>query len=319
MCETAVPGEIGCAVVRSEQNLLTTAAGRRKMNKRTALCIDGILCLLFLGLGVYGFVVLGGDHSSHPSYVHQRLIGLTSMTFCCSGLVGILVVAAVALENSRWFKNKFGELKNRKGKTAAKRKCLNVVRILCLSLFVLGIPPLMLLATGGLRQRLHLLFFLMSETFLCSGLFGFLAAFMISFTKCKWLKSKSGDFENMKGCVTVKQKYLNVTLIAVGILSPLLWFLCLKIVTFHGSGMMVPPWLGILYFGFIVFYFFAAGPIGGAAVLTVFLLNRKHFRGRTAWLGIGLLLLLLLVLLINIPTVFPLSLPTIEALPIHIK
>ena len=76
------------------------------MNKRKRLCIIGVLCLFFFGLGLFELIGVAAD-SLRP----RALTLLTSMAFYCSGLIGFLEVSAVWLMNSRWFKTDAANLK----------------------------------------------------------------------------------------------------------------------------------------------------------------------------------------------------------------
>lgn len=359
------------------------------MIKRRRLCIAGIFCLSLFGLGFLGLMVLATCTSRQ-----YPLIALTSEVFYCSGLIGLLAVSAVLLMNSRWFKNRCGEIENRKGVAAARRKRLNLIRILCLLLFALGLLGFYLLSLrfSSLARWLCALLVLTSVAFYYSGLIGFMASLADWLTNSRWFMARYGDFENRLRSVYAGQKRLNpvpfavlflclhlvccglllfgithsgdfggmhwtvifgfaaaavssagligfilfpllrnrkrpegedtaesedqrdaapsrkfrsAVLIAVGALCPALFLLSIaapRLLPLFGFPDVV--WLGGPALVIVVFFFFAAGPVGSGAVLRALVSNRNWFCDKTSWLEIVLLLLLLFA---NTAAVFPLS------------
>lgn len=245
------------------------------MIKRKRLCIIGILCLFLFGLGLFELIGAAAG-SSRP----RALTVLTSAAFYCSGLVGILAVSAVSLMNSRWFKNRCGELENRKGAAAARRKRLNLIRILCLLLFGLGVLGFYLLSLRfpSLTRLQHALLVLTSVAFYYSGLIGFMASLADLLTNSRWFKTRYGGFENRLRNASAGQKRLNPVPFAVV-------FLCLHLVccglllfgiTHSGSHGM--HWTVI--FGFAAAALSSAG-LTGFAVFPLFG-NRKRPEGEDA-------------------------------------
>ena len=190
------------------------------MIKRKRLCIIGIFCLPLLGLGLLGDMVLATCTSRQ-----YPLIALTSAAFYCSGMIGFLAVSAVSLMNSRWFKNRCGELESRKGVAVTRRKRLNLIRILCLLLFGLGVLWFYLLSLRfpSLTRLQHALLVLTSVAFYYSGLIGFMASLADLLTNSRWFKTRYGGFENRLRNASAGQKRLNPVPFAVV-------FLCLHLV-----------------------------------------------------------------------------------------
>lgn len=287
------------------------------MTKRKHLYVIGILCLFLIGLGVHGFFVLetgrslvSWRHSLLPwQHWQYSLLLVTSAAFYSSGLIGLIALLAESLTGGGRLKHESAEHENQRDNAVVSRKCLCLAGFLCLLLCGLGFLGFVALAHSTLPVYQQLPFLLASVTFYCPGLIGFIAVFIISLTDSKWFKARYGGSDSPRENAAAKQKRLSPILIAIGALSPLLWFLSVKIMF---SGFRSVAWAGKPVFALAASLFYAAGPVGCAAVLTLFILNRKWFGDRTARLEIGLWLLLLALLFANILTTPPFAFHSAE-------
>lgn len=289
------------------------------MTKRNRLYIIGILCLFLIYLGVHGFILsetgrslISWRHSRLPwQYWQYSLLLATSSAFYGSGLIGLIALFTVSLTGGGRFTQKSVEHDNQRDNVAVSKKRLCLVGFFCLLLCGLGFLGLVALAHSTLSVYQQLPLLLASVTFYCSGLIGFIAVFIVSLTGSKWFKARYGGFDSSRENAVAKQKRLSLIMIAIGTLSPLLWFLSVKIMF---SGIRSVVWAGKPISALAASLFYAAGPIGCAAALMLFILNRKRFGGRTARLEIGLWLLLLTLLFANIFTTPPFAFHSVEVL-----
>lgn len=280
------------------------------MGKRNSRAVIITFYLILSVLGILGLFMSG----SLNRWV-QSLVALAGILFYGLGLAGFLAYSVVSVKDSRWFRKRYRKLAGRKGKTAAERRCRIIAIVLCLIVFALGIGLgicFYALVEKNIRPYwLSPLILITAIALFSAGTAGFIAAIIVSIKNSGWFQRRYGKFENEEERAAVQQNRENI-LILIGFLCPLIWFLSVKAAA---CGFSIHSWLEKSLFVLCVFLFLVSGLIGSAAVLTILTSNRRLFKEPASWLQAGLLLLLLMM---NIATIFPNSLLTIEMLLVRV-
>ena len=280
------------------------------MGKRSSRAVIITFYLILSVLGVLGLLMRGPLDRRV-----QSLVDLAGIFFYSLGLAGFLAYSVVSVKDSRWFRDRFGKLVSRKGKTAAERRCRIIAIVLCLIVFALGIGLgicFYVLVEKNIRPSwLSPLILITAIALFSAGTAGFIAAIIVSIKNSGWFQRRYGKFENEEKRAAVQQNRKNI-LVLIGLFCPLIWFLSVKAAA---CGFSIHSWLEKSLFVLCVFFFLVSGLVGSAAVLTILTSNRRLFREPTSWLQAGLLLLLLVM---NIAAIFPNSLLTIEVLLVSV-